>query len=76
MPCTSNVRPLEILLRKPLHIVMRCSIASDACTNEPSGEDLCIRQMGGCERKVKLDHKGLDLLGLSDLMGLYDSGRI
>ena len=43
-------------------------IASDACTNELSGEDLCIRQMGGCEKKVELDHKGLDLIGSFDLM--------
>ena len=49
---------------------------SDACTNEPSDEDLCIRQMGGCEKKVKLDYKGLDLIGLSDLVGLSDSDGI
>ena len=46
--------------------------ASDACTNEPSGEDLCIRQMGGCEKKVKLDHEGLDLDSKYDLMRLVD----
>ena len=52
------------------------AIASDACTNELSGEELCIRQMGGCEEKVKLNHKGLDLIGLSDLTGMSDSDGI
>ena len=51
-------------------------IASDACTNELLGEDLCIRHMGGCEKKVKLDYTGLDLISLSDLMGLCDSDGI
>ena len=51
-------------------------IASDSCTNEPSGEDLSIRQMGGCEEKVEIDHKGLDLIDLSDLLGLSDSDGI
>ena len=36
------------------------------------GRNICIKQMSGCKKKVKLDYKGLDLIGLSDLMGLSD----
>ena len=42
------------------------AITSDACNYEPLGEGLYIRQMGGCEKKVQLDDKGLDLIDLSD----------
>ena len=49
---------------------------SDACTNEPLGEDLYIRQLDGCDKKAGTDHKGLDLNGRYDLMVLVDSLRI
>ena len=51
-------------------------IASDACTNEPSGEDLCIRRMRGWDKEVELNYKGLDLIGSSDLMRLAVSDGI
>ena len=42
---------------------------SDACTNEPSVEDLCIRQLDGFDKKAEIDVKGLDLNSRQDLMG-------
>ena len=48
----------------------------DACNNETSGDDLCIRQLDGCDTKEEIDHKGLDLNGRHGLMGLVDSLRI
>ena len=49
---------------------------SDACTNEPSDEDLYIRQLDGCDKKAEIDVKGLNLNVKQDLMGLIDSLRI
>ena len=49
---------------------------SDACTNEPSGEDLCIRQLDGCGYKTEIDLTCLDLNVRQDLMGLVDLLRI
>ena len=40
--------------------------------HEPSGEDLCIRQMDGCNKKTVVDPKRLDLNGGLDVMGLSD----
>ena len=46
---------------------------SDACTNEPSGEDLCIRHAAGYCLKIGIDLESLALDGGNDLMGFYDS---
>ena len=44
-----------------------------ACTNEPSGEDLCIKHMVGYGENVGTYLKDLVLNGCLDLMGLLDS---
>ena len=46
---------------------------SDACTNEPSGEGLCIRHVAGCWLKIELDLKSLVPRDWIDLMGFPDS---
>ena len=43
---------------------------SDAFTNEPSGEDPCIRQVAGCKEKAVADLKRFNLVIQLDLMGL------
>ena len=45
---------------------------SDACTNEPSGDDLCIRHVDGYELKVRIDLKSWAVNGGRDLMGSSD----
>ena len=41
---------------------------SDACTNEPSGEDLCIRHVVGYEIKVRINVKSWTVNVGQDLM--------
>ena len=48
-------------------------VSSNACPYDPSGEDLCIRQMAGCNEKTGIDLKRLDLSGGLNSMGLLDS---
>ena len=44
-------------------------VTFDACTNEPSGEDLYIRHIDGYELKNKIDLKSWAVNGGCDLMG-------
>ena len=39
------------------------SLSSDACTNKPSGEDICIRHVAGHDKKVGTNSKSLVLIG-------------
>ena len=49
---------------------------ADECTNEPSGEDLCMRKLDCCDKKSVIDIKILDLNSRQDLRGLVDLVRI
>ena len=51
-------------------------VTSDACTNEPSGEDLCIRHVIGYEIKVRINLKSWTVSVGQDLMLLAVSDGI